>query len=89
MDKEKTLHALVYKDALEDQWVAVCVEYDIASQGDSEQHALEMVQEAVELHLEDITREELDDIDNQVGSEPVIRKFSIRAPAILEGARRG
>ena len=77
------LHAVIYKDAQSSQWVALCVEYDIASAGDSETHAIEMLQEAVELHLEDITREELDTIDNKVGSEPEIRTFSVRAPAIL------
>ena len=48
---EQTLHAVIYKDAESDQWVALCLEYDIATQGDSEEHALEMIQEAVELHL--------------------------------------
>jgi len=83
MDK-KELHAVIYKGSASDQWVAFCVEYDIASQGDSPEHALEMIQEAVEFHLEDISREALDEIDNEVGSEPVIKKFSIRAPALLQ-----
>ena len=82
--EEKKLHAVVYKAEYHEQWVAFCVEYDIASQGDNAEHALEMLQEAVELHLEDITREQLDHIDNEVGSEPVVRTFSIRAPAILQ-----
>jgi predicted RNase H-like HicB family nuclease len=80
---EQELHALIYKDAASDQWVALCVEYEIASQGDSEQHALEMIKEAVELHLEDINQEQLDRIDNEVGSEPVIRKFKAVAPALF------
>jgi predicted RNase H-like HicB family nuclease len=81
----KDLHAVVYKDAHSNQWVAFCVEYDIASQGDSEEHAMEMIREAVELHLEGITQLELDQIDNEVGSEPVIRTFPVRAAAILDG----
>jgi predicted RNase H-like HicB family nuclease len=81
---EKTLHALVYKDSASDQWVAVCVEYAIASSGKSEAHALDMIREAVELHLEDLTREELDRIDNCVGSEPQIFQFKVRAPQILQ-----
>jgi predicted RNase H-like HicB family nuclease len=84
MTKDKTLHAVIYKDAIDDQWVAVCVEYDIATQGDSPEHALEMIQEAVQLHLEDIPQEALEQIDNEVGSEPVIRSFTVRAPAFLE-----
>jgi predicted RNase H-like HicB family nuclease len=82
--KDKKLHAILYKDRESDEWVAFCVEYDIASQGESEQHALEMLQEAVELHLEDISHDELDQIDNEVGSEPVVKTFSVRAPAILQ-----
>jgi len=81
---KKTLHAVIYKDAGSDQWVAVCLEYEISTQGDSEEHALAMIQEAVEFHLEDLTRDQIDDIDNEVGSEPVIRAFSVRAPAILD-----
>jgi predicted RNase H-like HicB family nuclease len=81
---EKKLHAVIYKDQHSDDWVAFCIEYDIASQGDNEVHALEMLQEAVELHLEDITREQLDHIDNEVGSEPLVKTFSVRAPAILQ-----
>jgi predicted RNase H-like HicB family nuclease len=80
----KQLHAVIYKGDGSGQWVAYCVEYDIASQGSSEKHALEMLQEAVELHFEDISREEIQQIDNEVGSEPVIKKFSVRAPAILD-----
>ena len=83
MDTKK-LHAVIYKGQASGDWVAFCVEYDIATQGDSPEHALEMIQEAVELHMEDISRKELDQIDNEVGSEPVIKTFSVRAPAILE-----
>ena len=83
MDTKK-LHAVIYKGQASGDWVACCVEYDIATQGDSPEHALEMIQEAVELHMEDISRKELDQIDNEVGSEPVIKTFSVRAPAILE-----
>ena len=83
MDK-KELHAVVYKAQEGDDWVAFCVEYDIASQGTSPEHALEMIQEAVELHFEGITREQIEHIDNEVGSEPVMKTFSIRAPALLD-----
>jgi predicted RNase H-like HicB family nuclease len=81
---EKKLHAVIYKDQRSEEWVAFCVEYNIASQGDNEAHALEMLQEAVELHMEDVTPDVLDQIDNEVGSEPIVKAFSIRAPAILQ-----
>ena len=80
----KQLHAVVYKGEGSGQWVAFCIEYDIASQGNSEKDALEMLREAVELHLDDISREEIEQIDNEVGSEPVIKKFTVRAPALLQ-----
>jgi predicted RNase H-like HicB family nuclease len=80
----KQLHAVVYKDAHSDQWVASCVEYAITTQGDSEAHALEMIAEAVELHFEDAAPEVIDQVDNEVGSEPVIRTFVISAPALLD-----
>jgi predicted RNase H-like HicB family nuclease len=83
MDK-KTLHAVIYKDAGSDQWVASCIEYDIATVGDSEEHALAMIQEAAQLHLEDIEEAQLEDIDNEVGSSPVVRSFKISAPSILK-----
>ena len=79
-----TLHAVVYKSESSDDWVAFCVEYDIASSGTSEAHALQMLQEAVELHLDGIEREQLEHIDNEVGSDPVLKSFTIRAPAILK-----
>jgi predicted RNase H-like HicB family nuclease len=79
----RDLHAVVCRGEGSGAWVAFCVEYDIASQGDSEQQALEMLTEAVELHLEDITPEQLEVIDNEVGSVPVIKRFSVNAPAIL------
>ena len=37
----------------EDAWVATCPALDVASQGDSQDHALEMLKEAVELFVED------------------------------------
>jgi len=81
---KKDLHAVIYKAQESDQWVVFCVEYDIASQGDSPEHALEMIQEAVELHFDGITKEQIEHIDNEVGSEPVIKTFSIRGPALLD-----
>jgi hypothetical protein len=43
-----------------------------------------MIAEAVELHFEDAAPEVIDQVDNEVGSEPVIRTFVISAPALLD-----
>jgi predicted RNase H-like HicB family nuclease len=81
---EQNVHAVIYKDTESDQWVAVCLEYDIATQGDSEEHAMEMIREAVELHIEDMSPEELEEAFIPVDSMPVVRELTIRAPAILK-----
>lgn len=41
------------RDDATDQWTAHALEFDVVSQGTSPKHALEMVQEAVELVLAD------------------------------------
>ncbi|MEX1255907.1 MAG: type II toxin-antitoxin system HicB family antitoxin [Dehalococcoidia bacterium] len=81
---EQTVHAVIYKDAESDQWVAVCLEYDVTTQGDSEDDALKMIREAVELHIEDMSAEELETAFMPVDSTPVVRELNIRAPAILK-----
>ena len=47
MAKQK-VHVVIYKDAESDQWLASCLEVDVTAQGDSKEHALEMIKEAVE-----------------------------------------
>ncbi len=66
-----------------DQWVAWCLEYDVASQGDSEDDAMAMIQEAVELRIEDMSQEELEGAFIPVDSMPIVRQTTVRAPAIL------
>jgi predicted RNase H-like HicB family nuclease len=80
----QSVHAVIYKDPYSDQWVAACLEYRLTTQGDSAEHALEMIQEAVELHLEDMSKEDIERIYVPVGSEPIVRKFDIRAPTLLQ-----
>jgi predicted RNase H-like HicB family nuclease len=80
--RQQKVHVVLWQDG--DQWVAWCLEYDVASQGNSEQHAMEMIQEAVELYIEDMTREELEEEFIPVESTPVVREMTIRAPAILK-----
>lgn len=80
---DQNIHVVIYKDGESDQWVAICLDYQVATQGDSEEHALDMIREAVELHIEDMTADELENILIPIGSEPVVRETVVRAPALL------
>ena len=80
---KQNIHAVIYKDAESDQWVAVCLEYEVTTQGDSEEHAKEMMKEAVELYLEDIGREEYELLYQGIEGKPRIHELSIHASAIL------
>jgi len=37
----------------DDEWIAQCLEVDVASQGETEQEALDNLKEALELHFEE------------------------------------
>ena len=80
---EQKIHAVIYKDAQSDQWVAICLEYDVASQGDSEEHAKEMIKEAVELYLEDLGEEEFELLYQPIEDAPRIHELSVRATSLL------
>jgi predicted RNase H-like HicB family nuclease len=82
----QTFHAVLYKDARNDSWAVYCVEYDVASQGDSPEHALAMIREAMELHLEEYDQAIIDQIDNEVGSLPLLLPFEADVPAFPEKA---
>ena len=82
MTKQK-IHAVIYKDAESDQWVAVCLEFDVASQGDSEEHAKEMIKEAVELHLEDVDRAEIEMLYQPIEGDPRVHELMINNPSLL------
>ena len=79
----ETVHAVIYRDAGSDQWVAVCLEYNVASQGDSEEHAKAMIKEAVELYLEDKTGEEIELLHQPIRGDPRVHELSINAPSLL------
>ena len=68
---KQKVHVILFKEG--DDWVADCIEYGVASQGASEEHAMAMIQEAVELHIEDMNPEELERIYIPVDSTPVVR----------------
>jgi len=78
---QQKVHIVLWKEG--DQWVAWCLEYDVASQGDNEEHALAMIQEAVELHIEDMTSDDLKRVFIPVDSRPLVREIDIRAPSLL------
>jgi len=44
------LSAVLWRE--EDQWIALCPELDVVSQGDNPEHALKMLKEAVEAYME-------------------------------------
>jgi predicted RNase H-like HicB family nuclease len=80
---EQKVHAVIFKDAESDQWVAACLEYDVVTQGDSEEHAKVMLKEAVELYLEDLSRPELDALYQQIEGEPRLHELSVHASSLL------
>jgi predicted RNase H-like HicB family nuclease len=80
---EQVVHAVIFKDAGSDQWVALCLEFDVVTQGDSEEHAKAMLKEAVELYLEDLSQPELDVLYQQVEGEPRLHEFSVHASSLL------
>ena len=45
-----TLNAVIYSDG--DQWIAHCLELDLVTQGNTAEHAVEMIAEAIELVAE-------------------------------------
>ena len=80
---KQNIHAAIFKDAASDQWVAVCLEYDIVTQGDSEEHARKMIKEAVELYLEEVDKDELEVTYQPIEGAPTIHELAIDAPSLL------
>jgi len=81
--KGQTIHAVIYRDGASDQWVAHCIEYDIATQGDSEEDAAAMIKEAVELYLEDRDRDDDTAFYQPVEGDVSVREVEISAPSLL------
>ncbi|MGQ9572615.1 MAG: type II toxin-antitoxin system HicB family antitoxin [Dehalococcoidia bacterium] len=80
---KQEVHALIFKDADSDQWVAMCLEYEVTTQGDSEEHAKAMLREAVEVYLEDVSKHELEMLYQAIEGKPRIHKLSVNAPSLL------
>ena len=83
---ERSVHGVVFKDRPSGQYVAVCLEYGVVTHGNTEEHAFEMLREAVELHLETAPPLEDDSEYQPVDSEPAIRTIRVNAPAIQPAA---
>jgi predicted RNase H-like HicB family nuclease len=77
------IHAVIFKDAESDQWVAKSLEYDVTTQGESEEHAKAMLKEAVAPYLEDRFLGELEILSQRVEGEPRLHTLSIDAPSLL------
>ncbi len=80
---QQDVHGVVYKDAHSNQWVAICLEYDVATQGDNEEHAVEMLKEAVELYLDGLGEEGRDILFQAIEGNPRVRKLSVDAATLL------
>ena len=83
MGERQEIHAVIFKDAGSDQWVALCLEYEVASQGDNEEHAKAMLQEAVELYLEDTSVQEREMLYQPIEGEPRVHTLTVNAPSLL------
>jgi predicted RNase H-like HicB family nuclease len=80
---EQKVHVVVFKSGENDHWIAQCLEIDVSTFGDSYEHALEMAKEAIELHIEDMTKEDLDTLYQPIEGEPRVQSISIDAPTLL------
>ena len=80
---KQEVHAIIYKDGESDQWVATCLEYDVATQGDNEEHAREMIKEAVELYLEDAGKDDLEMLYQPIEGKPRVHRLTVHAPSLL------
>lgn len=80
---ERTIHVVIYKDADSGQWVAHCIEYGVTTQGDSAEHAREMIKEAVALHLEDVDPSDEFAFFQPVDGDVQVHEMTIDAPTLL------
>ena len=80
---KQTIHGVVYKDAASDQWVAMCFEYDVVTQGDNAEHARAMLKEAVELRLETMSADDYEVFFQEIEGEPQLVEVMIDAPTLL------
>jgi predicted RNase H-like HicB family nuclease len=82
---KQTIHVVLYKSGEGDQWLATCLDYGVTTQGDSAEHAAEMIKEAVELYLEDREPREIEAIHQPIEGDPIVRRVAIDAAPVLHG----
>jgi predicted RNase H-like HicB family nuclease len=78
------IHAVVFEDPVSHQWIGMCLEYDVVTQGDSEDHAVAMVKEAVELLMAGESPQAMKEARQPVAGTPVVRRVRVHAPALLK-----
>ena len=82
---KQIIHVVVYKSGESDHWLATCLDYGVTTQGDSAEHAAEMIKEAVELYLEDREPDEVEAIYQPIEGDPIVREVAIDAAPVLHG----
>lgn len=80
---KQQVHVVVFKDAHSDQWVVECLEFDVSTQGNSVDDALEMIKEAIELHIEDMTDTDFELLYQEIEGQPQLHTVTIDAPTLL------
>jgi predicted RNase H-like HicB family nuclease len=80
---KQDIHVVLYKSGENDHWIAQCLEIDVSTFGNSPEHALEMAKEAIELHIEDMTKEDMDALYQPIEGDPTVHSISINAPTLL------
>ncbi|MCW2916219.1 MAG: type toxin-antitoxin system HicB family antitoxin [Actinomycetia bacterium] len=73
-----TLHLTAQIWPEDDAFIAHCPELEVTSQGDTFEHAIAMIKEAVELTLSDMSPEELAD---QLHPTPALVPFEVQLSA--------
>lgn len=73
----------------ENHFVSWCPEIGVASHGDSREHALEMIKEAVELHLEGMTDKEIRQLlkENERNMQTITVPIKPKRPPLTQAQR--
>jgi predicted RNase H-like HicB family nuclease len=80
---KQEIHAVIFKDAGSDQWVAMCLEYDVVTQADNASHAREMIKEAVDLYLGDADPKDLEVLYQEIEGDVIVDTVTVDAPTLL------
>jgi predicted RNase H-like HicB family nuclease len=77
---KQEVHAVIFRDAANNKWVAMCLEYDIVTQADDYEHARERIQEAVQSYLSYATSEELQVLYQRAEGDLKLEKITVDVP---------